>query len=141
MAGAENGAGGAGGAGFGRAVHFYQMSISFYHILHVFSLLVLTGYTFYAFAAPAEARKKVLMITGIASLLMFISGFGLITKVVGVGKGAWPLWVWIKLVAWLGLSALAGIGFRRREKATVFMAVALALVFVAVYSVYTKIGG
>jgi hypothetical protein len=112
------------------------MSLSFYHILHVFSLLVLTGYTFYAFAAPAEARKKVLIITGIASLLMFVSGLGLTTKLLGVGQGVWPVWVWIKLVAWLGLSALAGIGFRRRAAAPVLMAVALALVFVALYAVY-----
>ena len=112
------------------------MSLSFYHILHVFSLLVLTGYTFYAFAAPAEARKKVLIITGITSLLMFVSGLGLTTKLLGVGQGVWPVWVWIKLVAWLGLSALAGIGFRRRAAAPVLMAVALALVFVALYAVY-----
>jgi hypothetical protein len=112
------------------------MSISFYHILHVFSLLVLAGFTFYAFAAPAEARKKVLMVTGIASLLMFISGFGLITKILGTGQGVWPLWIWIKLVAWLGVSALAGIAFRRRSAAPVLMAVLIALLFVAVYAVY-----
>jgi len=112
------------------------MSIPFYHALHVFSLLVLTGFTFYAFAAPAESRKKVLIVTGIASTLMFISGFGLITKVVGVGQGAWPVWIWIKLVCWLGLSALAGLGFRKRQKVPVFMAVALLLIFVALYAVY-----
>ncbi|MCU0791357.1 MAG: hypothetical protein MUE42_00555 [Opitutaceae bacterium] len=117
------------------------MSITFYHILHVLSVLVLTGFTFYAFAAPAETRKKVMIITGIASLVIFVSGFGLITKVRGVGAGAWPLWVWVKLVAWLGLSALAGVGYRKREKVPVFMTVALVLVFAAVYSVYSKIGG
>lgn len=116
------------------------MSITFYHILHVFSVFVLTGYTFYAFAAPAETRKKVLIVTGIASLLVFISGFGLITKLLGAGSGMWPLWAWIKLVSWLGLSALAGIGYRRRAKAPVFIAVALALIFVAIYAVYTKVG-
>ena len=56
------------------------MSPTTYHILHVSSLLVLFGYTFYAFAAPAETRKRVLVITGIASLLVLIGGFGLITK-------------------------------------------------------------
>lgn len=116
------------------------MSITFYHILHVLSVLVLTGYTFYAFAAPPETRKKVLIMTGIASLLIFISGFGLITKLLGVGQGMWPLWAWLKLVSWLGLSALAGLGYRRRAKAPVFMALALALIFLAVYSVYTKVG-
>jgi len=116
------------------------MSYIFYQILHVFSVLVLTGFTFYAFAAPAETRKKVLIVTGIASLLVFISGFGLITKLLGVGQGMWPLWALLKLAAWLGLSALAGFGYRRRAKAPVFIAVALALIFLAVYSVYTKIG-
>lgn len=117
-------------------IPYTPMSLSFYHTLHVFSLLVLTGYTFYAFAAPAETRKKVLSITGIASLLMFISGFGLITKILGVGQGTWPVWVWLKLFAWLGVSALAGIGYRRRAAAPVLMAIALALIFLALYAVY-----
>jgi hypothetical protein len=116
------------------------MSITFYHILHVLSVLVLTGFTFYAFAAPAETRKKVLIVTGIASLVIFITGFGLITKLLGAGSGMWPLWAILKLVAWLGLSALAGLGYRRRAKVPVFMAVAVALIFLAVYSVYTKVG-
>jgi CDP-diglyceride synthetase len=111
------------------------MSPVVYQFLHVFSLLVLTGYTFYAFAAPAETRKKVLMITGIASLVMVVSGFGLISKLYGNQFAGWMI---VKMVCWLGLSALAGIGYRRREKAKVFAAVALALVFIAVYMVYNK---
>ena len=114
------------------------MSITFYHILHVISLFVLFGYTFYAFAAPAETRKKVLMITGIASLLVFISGFGLITKLLGVGQGVWPLWAFIKLAAWLGLSALAGFGYRRRGAAGVLAIVAVILAVVAIVTVYVK---
>lgn len=111
------------------------MSPIVYQIIHVVSLLVLTGYTFYAFAAPAETRKKVLMVTGIASLLMLISGFGLISKLYSNNFAGWMI---VKIVCWLGLSALAGVGYRRRQKAKVFASVALALVFVAVYMVYTK---
>ena len=48
------------------------MSATFYQILHLVSLFVLTGYTFYAFAAPPETRKRVLMITGIATFLMLV---------------------------------------------------------------------
>ncbi len=114
------------------------MPITVYHILHVVSLFVLFGYTFYAFAAPAETRKKVLMFTGIASLLVFISGFGLITKLLGTGQGVWPLWVFIKLAAWVGLSALAGFGYRRRGAAGVLAIVALLLAFVAILAVYLK---
>ncbi|MCX6937202.1 MAG: SirB2 family protein [Verrucomicrobia bacterium] len=112
------------------------MNPAIYSIIHVFSLLVLTGYTFHAFAAPAEARKKVMIVTGIASLLMLISGFGLLAKVY---QNQFAPWVIVKLVCWLGLSALAGIGFRKRDKASVFIAVILALVFVALVSVYTKL--
>ncbi len=112
------------------------MHPTFYHVLHVFSLLVLTGYTFYAFSAPAETRKKVLMITGIASVLALVSGFGLMSKLYSNQLAGWMI---VKLVCWLGLSALTGMGYRMRAKAPVFMAVAIALVFVAVLSVYTKL--
>jgi len=110
------------------------MSPTFYHVLHLISVLVLTGYTFYAFAAPAESRKKVMIITGVASLLVLIAGFGLQAKL-AVG---WPGWIFVKLVCWLGLSALAGIGYRRRGAAGTLALVAILLSFVAVLMVYTR---
>jgi ABC-type Co2+ transport system permease subunit len=114
----------------------FRMSPTVYYILHVFSVLVLTGYTFYAFAAPAEKRKQVMMITGIASLLALVGGFGLLTKLY---NNQFSAWVIVKIVCWLGLSALAGIGFRKRAQAPVFMAVVLALAFAAIFAVYTKL--
>jgi hypothetical protein len=110
------------------------MSPAFYHVLHVFSVLVLTGYTFYAFSAPPETRKRVMMIAGIASLLVLVGGFGLQAKL-AVG---WPGWFVVKLICWLGLSALAGIGYRRRDAAGTLAVIALALTFVAVVLVYTR---
>lgn len=110
------------------------MSPIFYYIVHVISVLVLTGYTFYAFAAPAETRKRVMMITGIASLLVLIGGFGLQAK---LGYG-FPGWLIVKLVCWLGLSALAGLGYRRRGSAGMFALIAVVLVIVAVVMVYVK---
>jgi hypothetical protein len=111
------------------------MSPTVYDVIHVFALLVLSGYTFYAVAAPAESRKKVLMITGIASLLMLISGFGLISKLYANHFAGWMI---VKMVCWLGLSAMAGLGYRRRAKAGLFAALAVLFVFVAVLMVYTK---
>ncbi|MBC8040695.1 MAG: hypothetical protein H7Y06_09145 [Opitutaceae bacterium] len=113
------------------------MSSTVYHIIHLVSLFVLFGYTFYAFAAPAETRKKVLMITGIASLLVLISGFGLMSKVY---QNQFQGWMIVKLVAWLGVSALAGLGYRRRGKVGVFAVVAIVLAAAAVYAVYAKPG-
>lgn len=111
------------------------MSPTVYHIIHLVSLFVLFGYTFYAFAAPAETRKKVLAITGIASLLILISGFGLMSKLY---QNQFQSWMIIKLVAWLGVSALAGLGYRRRGKAGLFAVIALVLATAAVYAVYAK---
>jgi hypothetical protein len=105
-----------------------------YYILHVVSLLVLFGYTFYAFAAPAETRKRVLMITGIASLLALVGGFGLQAKL-AVG---FPGWLIVKFACWLGLAALTGFGYRRREAAGTLAVVAIALAAVAVVMVYAK---
>jgi hypothetical protein len=113
----------------------FIMSPTVYHIVHLVSLFVLFGYTFYAFAAPAEARKKVLMITGIASVLVLISGFGLMSKVY---QNHFYAWMIVKLVAWLGISALAGLGFRRRGSVGVFAIVAVTLALAAVIAVYVK---
>lgn len=110
------------------------MSPTIYYIIHVTAVLVLTGYTFYAFAAAPETRKRVMMITGIASLLALVGGFGLQAK---LGYG-FPGWLIVKIVCWLGLSALAGFGYRRRGAAGVLAAAALLFAFIAIVMVYTK---
>jgi hypothetical protein len=110
------------------------MSPAFYSVLHVVSILLLTGWTFYAFAAPAESRKRVMMITGILSLLALIAGFGLQAKL----QIGWPGWLIVKICCWLGLSALAGFGYRKRQAAGALMVVAAVLVLLAVTMVYTR---
>jgi uncharacterized membrane protein SirB2 len=110
------------------------MSPAFYHVLHVVSLLALYGGTFYAFAGPAETRKGTLVLTGIASLLMLISGVGLMHKL----GYAWSGWVFVKIACWLGLSALGGIGYRRRGAVGALKGTALGLAALAVVMVYTK---
>lgn len=113
---------------------FLYMSPTTYHIIHLSSLLVLFGYTFYAFAAPAETKKRVMMITGIASLLALIGGFGLLAKL----QLGFPGWIVVKLVCWLGLSAFAGMGYRKRDKAGLFMVIAVVLAVTAVAMVYVR---
>lgn len=111
------------------------MNPTIYHLIHLVSLFVLFGYTFYAFAAPAETRKKVLMITGIASILVLVSGFGLVSKLYG---NKFELWMVIKLGAWFGLSALTGFGYRKRGAVGALAVIAIALAALAVSMVYLK---
>ena len=63
-----------------------------------------------------------------------VGGFGLQAKL----QTGWPGWFVVKLVCWLGLSALAGIGYKRRGAAGTLAIVAVALVATAVVMVYTK---
>ncbi len=104
------------------------------HVLHVAAALVIVGYTFYAFAAAPETRKSVMIWTGAASLVMLTTGIRMWED-----HGFDPVgWLLVKMVCWLGLSALAGIGYRRRDKAKLLAAVALLLAVTAVVMVYLK---
>ena len=110
--------------------------LPYYHILHLLSLIVLTAHTFMAFANPVpENRKRTLIITGIASLLMLTSGWGMIHLLqVPLSSG----WLIVKMVCWLFLSGLAGIAYRKAHLRGVLSVVALALVTVALFMVYLK---
>jgi len=110
--------------------------LPYYQLLHIFSLLVLTAHTFMAFGNPDPAnRKRTMMITGIASLLMFVSGFAMLSlNKIPFSTG----WVIVKLFCWLGLSALAGIAYRRAHLRGALSLIALVLVLVAVFMVYFR---
>ncbi len=109
------------------------MSPVIYQVIHLLSLLTLTAGAFYAFSGAPETKKKVLMITGIASVLMLVSGFGLLSKLHGNQVSSWVV---LKFIAWLGVSALMGIGYRKRDKACLFMGLIGAFLFLGIFTVY-----
>ena len=113
------------------------MSPTFYSFLHVTSAILLVAGTFYAFAAPQDTRKRMLMLTGIASLLTLIGGFGLLAKVY---TNTFYLWVFIKIAGWLLLSALSGVAYRRRAKVQLWVILAIVAVVSNVAAVYFKPG-
>jgi len=110
--------------------------LPYYQLLHILSLIVLTAHTFMAFANPAsENRRQTMIITGIAALLMFISGFGMLT----IAKIPFLTgWVIVKLVCWLGLASLAGIVYRKAHLRGLLSYIALACIAVAVTMVYFR---
>jgi hypothetical protein len=105
------------------------------HLLHVVGLLVLAAYTFFAFAGPPDTRKRVMAITGIASLLVLLTGVRMWQGMFGFAMFGWII---VKLVCWLGLSALGGMAYRKRDKTNLLMTIALALLIVGVSMVYLK---
>ena len=85
------------------------MSIQLYQLLHIFSVIILTGITFAALAAPQpEKRRRIMMWSGIISLVALVSGFGLLAR---LGYG-FPGWVVAKVAAWLGLTMVTSLAFR-----------------------------
>jgi hypothetical protein len=105
-------------------------------ILHLFAVLVLIGTTFYACAGAPETRKKVLMWSGIATLVVLLTGMRMwmVLKPTFVQQG----WLVVKLVCWLGISAFAGLGYRRREKAALWITLTLVLALTAIAMVRVK---
>lgn len=108
----------------------------YYKILHVFSLLVLTAWTFAAFANPApENKRRTLMVTGIAALLMLVSGFGLLAKLYG---GHLQGWLVVKLACWLGFVSLSGIAYRRPHLRGTLSLIGFTALLIALVMVYGK---
>ena len=105
------------------------------HILHVASVLILFGFTFYAFAAPAESRKRVMIWTGVANLIILLSGVRMWQALYGFA----PLgWIIVKIVGWLVLAALAGLAYRRREKVGAWTWLAIVIGVIAAVMVYVQ---
>jgi hypothetical protein len=111
------------------------MMLSYFHILHVFSLFMLFGVCAAAAASPVpEKRKKFLMWSGIASLVAVLSGFGM----AGMLKIGFPLWIWIKIFCWLALSVLVGLFFRAPSSSRNLLFIAMSAVFFAIAVVYLR---
>lgn len=111
------------------------MSPQLYSLLHVGSGMLLIAATFMAFAAPSPDRKrKVMMATGILSLVMLIAGFGLVSKY----QTGFAGWVIVKIACWLGLSAVSGIAFKRPEAVGNLTKITTVLILVALTMVYYR---
>lgn len=103
-------------------------------ILHVFSAISLIASVFYACAAAPETRKRLLMWSGIVSLLVALTGIRMWQGMYQF-QGVRPV---VKIVCWLGLSALGGFAYRKREKAGQWILLALAFTAIALVMVYVR---
>ena len=111
------------------------MNPTIYAFLHVLAAFVLVGWTYAACASPSpERRKDTMMVTGIASLVMFVAGFGLQAKL----ATGFPGWLIVKILCWLVISALPALAFRKPENAKALAVVVYLLAAVAVGCVYFK---
>ncbi|MFH1500020.1 MAG: hypothetical protein ABII82_19595 [Verrucomicrobiota bacterium] len=104
------------------------------HVIHVFAAIVMVATVFLATAGSVESKKKVMMWSGIATLLVLLTGIRMWQAIYSFA-GIWPI---VKIVCWLGLSAFAGIAYRKREKAGLWINLSLALTAIALVMVYVR---
>jgi len=111
------------------------MSYVFYHVFHLMSIVaIVSGITLVLKGNSASKLPK--MITGISSLLLLISGMGLLAKT----GGSFEPWVIVKLCIWLVLAVMVPVTAKRfpEKKSKVFV-IAIALLFAAIFTVSTKL--
>ena len=115
------------------------MDPNLYRVIHVLAVILLAGLAFAAFANPAQtAKRKVLLASGVCSLLALIAGFGLVAKL-GV-PFPFPTWILVKLGCWLGLSAMAGLAYRQPKNIPWLAGISIALLLLALCMVYYRGG-
>ena len=111
------------------------MDPKLYYFLHVFSVILLAGFTFAIAANPQkQKKKKMAILTGVLALVALVGGAGLMSK---LHNNDWVQgWVIVKIVAWLFLSALGGMTYKKSRS---FVQTGLIVaVGVAVYMVYFR---
>ncbi len=88
-----------------------MISYEIYKVIHLFSLMVLfTGFTLQFWGV---AEKKFKIFTGIATLLVLVSGMGLIARI-GISHGeAWPMWIRLKVLVWFIVGVGAAVVVKR----------------------------
>lgn len=110
------------------------MSYSFYHILHIFCVVALVSSITLSLKGDST-KKSTKIATGISSLLLLVSGMGLLAR---IGSDFEP-WVIGKLSIWLALGIIIPVTTKRfPEKKCLVFKIAMALLFVAIYLVSTK---
>ena len=111
------------------------MNHQLFILIHVTTVILLSSVTFTAFAAPnPDNRRTCLMMSGVLSLLVFLTGFGAM-GMMGLG---FPGWAMVKVVSWLGLSGLTGMAFRMTGQIPMLRIVAVVVILIAVAMVTYK---
>ena len=98
-----------------------MLSLSVYKIAHLFGIMLmfsaLGAVIAAAVAGEANPRLKKLggLAHGLALVIILVGGFGMLARL-GF-SGAWPLWMWLKLVIWVAFGAATVVVRRLGERA------------------------
>ena len=108
---------------------------NFLHIFHISSVLLLIGATFYAFGAPPQTKTRVAILSGVAALLVLLSGFRMWQTQFGMAPVGWVV---VKFVCWLAIASFSSLAYRQRDRAWLWITLTIVLAVVAVTMAYLK---
>jgi len=110
--------------------------VNTYYLLHVAGGFLLTAFTILATATAVTGKnKRLLMVTGVLSLVVLVGGFGLVARVY---DNTWPTWVLLKVAAWLVLSMGAGMAMKKPSTAPMWTGISILAVLTAIFAVYFR---
>lgn len=122
------------------------MSYEFYKVVHLFGILLLFaslgGAAMLALrgGSPEETgglRKLLAALHGVALLVIFVAGFGLMARLNMMGS-AWPLWIYVKLGVWAVLGGSIALVRRRPQVGRLGYVVLPLIGALAAYMAVTK---
>jgi len=125
------------------------MSYEFYKVLHLLAILfvftTLGGLVMVAWLSrggtPTDelrgARRTLAIINGIAILVVFVAGFGLMART-GVAMGAWPTWIYGKIAVWVLVAASIALVRRKGGLGTLWYILLPVLGAVGAWLAVTK---
>ncbi len=81
-----------------------MISYEVYKVAHLLALIVLfTGLALQLYGVANSLHR---ILTGVATLVVLVSGMGLMARLGISHGGGWPTWIYIKFTAWF----LVGVG-------------------------------
>lgn len=115
------------------------MSQTFYLLVHLLGIfLLLTGLAGVSVHAAnggtkqnSRTRKLTAILHGVGAFLVLLGGFGMLARL-GI-TGAFPGWVWAKLVIWLLLGGAVVLPYRRPDFARIAIVLIPLLCLVAAW--------
>lgn len=90
------------------------MSYEVYNIIHLTSIMIL--FTSLAITFYGLNSKLIKILTGIATLMTFVGGMGLMARLGVSHTEGWPMWIKLKMTIWFIIGIGGAIVARRFPK-------------------------
>lgn len=119
-----------------------MFSREFYEIIHIIGIALtmaaMGGIAIHAAEGGTRkgtrARKAIMIAHGVGMFLILLGGFGMLARIgMPGGIGAFPGWLWGKIVVWFLIGGISGAPYRKPEMAMPVMVATPLLAGLAAY--------